>query len=394
MARILQLGAGKLMTHSIRQIQALGHEVFVVDRNQYAPGFLVADGHAPIDLVDTPRMLAYARDITADAIVAVNDAGVLTAAEVSEALGLRGVSPDIALNALDKSKMRRLWTDAGLPQPRFAVVTTLADAQAQAGDIGYPLIVKPAMNWGSRGVSLVQSEADLEWAFNFASENQREGAILMEQFLEGAEMTIDGLMQDGEVGVLAKSNQINGDHAKYRVSEYVLFPVDLDAETSAHVDSIIAEGAKALGMDNCAIHAEAIIAPDGTVYLLEMAARPGGGHLFGMIVEAVSGISPPQNLVKILLGEDAEIQPRYQRGAVYRFFSPPTGTFIRAEGIEEAQRIEGVLDFGFYMEAGTEVTAIANGAARPGYCVTAGDTRAEAIAIAEKAVNAVQFIME
>ncbi|MEO1646975.1 MAG: hypothetical protein AAFR67_17435, partial [Chloroflexota bacterium] len=120
MARILQLGAGKLMTHSIRQIQALGHEVFVVDRNQYAPGFLVADGHAPIDLVDTPRMLAYARDISADAIVAVNDAGVLTAAEVSEALGLRGVSPDIALNALDKSKMRRLWTDAGLPQPRFA----------------------------------------------------------------------------------------------------------------------------------------------------------------------------------------------------------------------------------------------------------------------------------
>lgn len=394
MARILQLGAGKLTTHSIRQIQALGHDVFVVDRNKYAPGFMVADGYSPIDIADAAQTIAYARDIGADAVLAVNDAGVLTASAVSQALNLRGMTTNVALNALDKSRMRQLWTDAGLPQPRFGTVRDLAQAKTLAEDIGYPLIVKPAMNWGSRGVSFVQSEEDLAWAVEFAMDHQRDGFILIEQCLQGRELSIDGLVQDGDIGILTKSDQLNSDHPKYRVAEYILFPADLDDLTAAKVDETVALGAKALGLDNCAIHAEAMVTADGTVYLLEMAARPGGGHLFGMIVEAVSGVSSPQNLVKILLGEQADIHPHHQRGAVYRFFAPPEGTFRRAIGIEAAQRIDGVLDFGFYMQEGAVVKPVTNGAARPGYCVTAADTRPEALAIAEQAVNSVQFIME
>src|SRR5688572_16762838 len=116
MAVILQLGAGELMKHSIRQIQALGHKVYAIDKNPDAPAFAVADGHAAIDLVDVDAIRDYAREIGAKAILAVNEAGVLSAAQISQDLGLGGLHPDTAIKALDKGMMRQAWETAKLSQ--------------------------------------------------------------------------------------------------------------------------------------------------------------------------------------------------------------------------------------------------------------------------------------
>lgn len=394
MATILQLGAGKLMTHSIKQIQALGHEVYAVDKNRYAPGFMVADGHSPIDLVNVSSVTAYAHDIGADAVIAVNEAGVITAAQVSKSLGLRGLEPYIALDALDKGLMRQRWQTAQLPQPTFEVVKT-ADAIADAAErIGYPLIIKPTMNWGSRGISLVNNPDDLAWAVDFASQHQRDGDLIVEQFIDGTEMTVEGLIRDGEIAILAKSDKTHQPHPKYRVAMSLHYPANFDAAILEKTDQLIMEACQALKLDNCAFHAEVMVTPEDDIYLIELGARPGGGHIFGQIVEAVSGVSMPQALVQILLGEDVDIQPRAQNGAVYRFFAPPPGIFKRALGVEVAKRMPGVLDLGFFMVEGREVRAIEGDADRPGYCVAVGTSREEAIDRAEKAIGMIHFEVE
>src|SRR5688572_10108890 len=102
MAVILQLGAGELMKHSIRQIQQLGHRVYAVDKNPDAPAFTVADGYVPLDLIDVDGITDYARETGANAILAVNEAGVLSAAHASQPLGLPGLAPEIAIKVLDK----------------------------------------------------------------------------------------------------------------------------------------------------------------------------------------------------------------------------------------------------------------------------------------------------
>jgi biotin carboxylase len=392
MAVILQLGAGELMKHSIRLIQALGHKVYVIDKNPDAPAFEVADGHKPIDLVDVEGITEYAREIGANAILAVNEAGVLSAAYASQTLGLRGLHPDTAIKALDKGMMREAWAAAKLSQPRFIIVESLEKIPEAAAQIGYPLILKPTMNWGSRGISRVDSPEGLAWAMDFAATNQRTGRFIVEECIDGTEMTIEGLMQDGEVSILGKSDKEHQAHPKFRVAMGLNYPAKFSADILAQTDELISNAAKALGLDNCAIHCEAMLL-DGRVYLIEMGARGGGGHIFGLIVEATSGVSMPQALIQILLGEKTDIQPKFQRGAVYRFFAPPAGIFLGAEGMEEARKLEGVLDFGFQMEVGRKVGAIEGDADRPGYCVTTAATREEAMAIADKAVGMMKFTM-
>lgn len=273
MATILQLGAGELMKHSIRQIQAMGHQVYVVDKNPTAPSFAIADGYAPIDLVDIDGITDYAREIGANAIIAVNEAGVLSAASASQRLGLRGLHPDTALKALDKGMMRQVWRESNLSQPDFVVVDSAEKISEAAARIGYPLIIKPTMNWGSRGISRVESPDDLQWSMDFAAKHQRSGNIIVEQCIDGTEMTIEGLMKDGFVSILAKSDKEHQPHPKFRVAMGLNYPAKFDESILKQADELIISAAKALGIDNCAIHSEVMVL-DGKVYLIEMGARP------------------------------------------------------------------------------------------------------------------------
>ena len=392
MATILQLGAGELMKHSIRQIQAIGHQVYAVDKNPDAPAFSITDGHAAIDLVDVDGISNYAREIGADVILAVNEAGVLTAVHASQRLGLPALAPDVALKALDKGLMRLAWREAHLAQPDFVIVDDAAKIADAAQKIGYPLIIKPTMNWGSRGISRVDTPDDLAWSIEFAAKNQRRGNFIIEQCIDGTEMTIEGLVKDGFVSILAKSDKEHQPHPRFRVAMGLNYPAKFPAAILQQTNELIINAAKALGLDNCAIHAEVMVL-DGCVYLVEMGARPGGGHIFGQIVEAASGVCMPQALTQILLGEAVDIRPKFQHGAVYRFFAPPPGIFQSAEGVEAARQLEGVLDFGFQMQPGTMVNAIEGDADRPGYCVTTAATREEAMALADKAVGMMRYTM-
>jgi biotin carboxylase len=393
MAVVLQLGAGEWMKHSIRLIQQMGHSVYAVDKNPDAPAAALADGFAPIDLVDIDGITDYARQIGANAILAVNEAGVLSAAHASQRLGLRGLDPEVALRALDKGLMREAWAAAGLCQPRFKIVASVEEIPAAAAEIGYPLILKPTMNWGSRGISRVDTPEDLAWSIDFAARYRRSGRFIVEECIDGIEMTIEGLALNGQPVILGKSDKEHQPHPRFRVAMGLNYPAHFSAEILRQTDDLVIAAAKALGIANGAIHCEAMLRGD-TVYLIEMGGRPGGGHIFGQVVEATSGVCMPQALASILLGEVVDITPRYQHGACYRFFAPPAGKFVRAEGVDQARQLSGVLDFGFVMEAGRIVGAIEGDADRPGYCVTQAATRDEAVALADRAVAMMHYTME
>jgi biotin carboxylase len=390
--RILQLGAGRLMVPSVQILQAGGYEVYVVDRDPAAPGFAVADGHAPIDVVNAVAVCAYAHEIGADLILAVNEAGLLAASVASAQLGLPNLSPEVARRALDKGLMRDCWRNAGLPQPRYIVVERSEDIAAAAEKIGYPVVVKPTSNWGSRGVSFVADRKILAEAVMAAVESNRTGRFIVESALRGVEATVEGLVRNGIPSVLAKSDKEHQIHPRIRVAMALNYPAKFSATVLQRIDDVAGGAALALGIVDGAFHCECMVDGDD-VWLVEMGARGGGGHIFGVIVEQVSGVSLPLALVRIFFREPTEITPRFQRGACYRFFGPPPGVFERAEGIEEARRLPGVLDIGIELTPGTHVGAIVSDADRPGFVVAAGATREEAMAAASAAIPRVKWVM-
>ncbi len=390
--RILQLGAGRLMVPSIRILQAGGYEVYVVDRDESAPGRAAAHGHAAIDVVDADAIAAYARHIGADLILAVNEAGVLAAAEASSLLGLPNLSPDVARRALDKGLMRDCWREAGLSQPRYRVVDRVEDILGAADEIGYPLVVKPTANWGSRGVSFVNDPRGLAEAAAVAADHHRSGRFIIESALTGTEATVEGLIRGRIPQVLAMSDKEHQIHPRLRVAMALNYPARFPAAVLERIAEVVGAAGVALGIVDGAFHCEVMVDGD-EVNLVEMGARGGGGHIFGLIAEQVSGVPMPLALVRILLGEPIDIQPRYQRGACYRFFGPPPGLFMAAAGLAEARRLPGVLDMDVELKPGTRVGVIASDADRPGFVVTGGRTREEAMSAADAAVARVVWSM-
>lgn len=389
---VLQLGAGRLMCHSIRKLQEIGLRVLAADGSPEAPGFALVGDHAVIDIRDTGHVAAYARSQGVDLILAVNEAGVLAAAEASHQLGLHNLPPDVALRCLHKGLMREAWQKARLPQPAFHRADSADAISGAASSLGYPLILKPAVNWGSRGVSRIAGAGDLPWAIDYARANCRNGEFIVEQCIPGTEMTIEGLVKRGEAQILAWSDKEPQEHPKYRVAMALNYPARFADWQLLRASEVVTRAAQALGIENGAFHCECMV-NDTDVFLLEMGGRPGGGHIFGQIVEAASGVCMPQALARLLLGDDPDIRPVHARGACYKFFAPPPGVFQQALGVAEAARLPGILDFGFHMNPGTVVSAIAGDADRPGYAVTTGDTREQAIEYADRAIASIRYVM-
>ena len=391
--RVLQLGGGVLMARSIQKIQELGYEVYCVDMNAQAPAFAFANGHAAVNISDVEGVGKYADEIGADVVLALNDAGVLPAVYANKKRGLKCYDPEQVKYFTDKGYMRQRWKEFGVAQPKFHVCTNAEEIATAIHEIGFPCIVKPCMMWGSRGVSKVNNENDIAFATQFAMENARGARYIVEEFMSGTEVSIEGLFKDGKAYILAKADKELQQHDNYRVTIQINYEAALSPAILNEIDELVAKAGQAMGFESGALHAECMVTPEG-VKMIEMAGRPGGGHIFGAIVEAVSGVSMPQALTQILLGEDMDPSARFHRGACYKFFNAPEGVFQGIEKLDEAFRMPGIIDLGFTMAEGTVVRTMDHGANRPGYIVTEGNNRAEAIGRAEAAFAALKFNMQ
>jgi biotin carboxylase len=379
------------MINNIVLLQKAGYFVCVADKNPDAPAFQIADNFRAIDIADPEAILKYAKEESVNAIIAVNDAGVYSAAYASGKMGLTYHSIEVAKKCTDKGLMRDAWLQMNLSQPEFSVVSNVDEIRNVINQIGIPCIIKPCLNWGSKGVSAINNVDDIPYAIQFALENNRNGRFIIEKLVGGFEVTVEGLVQNGVSKILARSDKEHQEHSRFKVAMALNYPAKLSASIQDKLDELIHKAIKALGIKNGAFHAECMIDGDD-VYLVEMGGRPGGGHIFGYIVEAVSGICMPVALASILLNKNLSIEPIFQRGSCYKFFNAPVGVFRGVENLDTAKSSDGILDLGFKMEKGKVVGDIAGDADRPGYIVSSAESRGLAIEKANQAKNKIKFL--
>ena len=281
------LGASHFYTPIIRELQKLGIKVLVTDKNLKAEGYRFADLSETVDISDREGTLKVARAHKIRGIMAVNDFGVRTASHVAEKLGLIGIHRECAAASCDKGKQRQKWYETGLPQPEFGLAVDFHSATAISNRIGFPLVIKPTDSGGaSRGVSVVREPSQLEWAFQFAQPFSKTEEVILEGYIEGIESTVECLIFKGQVEILAVSDKVKPVDSRYRVAVGLHYPSFFPSEVMAQIQEIVPKAIHALGIETGAAHAELIMRPDGRVWIVEMAARPGGGHIFHTIVPA------------------------------------------------------------------------------------------------------------
>lgn len=387
------LGAGEYSLHVIGEVRAAGYRAVVVDRDASAPGLAVADAPHPVDFADAPALRRLASAERVAGVLALNDFGVRSAASVCAALGLRGLTPVTAELASDKGRMRRRWQRDGLAQPEFRIVHDAGEARRAAAELGLPLVVKPTESGGGgRGVSVVREAAELDWAYGFSLASAVDGRVIVEQFLDGTEMTVETMSVHGEVHVLASSDKVKPP-LRTRVATSLRYPPAIAGAPLAEVHELARRAVASLELTDGPGHVELIVTADGP-RLVEMGARGGGGHVFSTIVEAVTGVPFVRQSAHVLTGGDADLQVRHTRGCVYLFFVPQHGVIRAIRGVDLARAMPGVLALGVTRRAGETVGELVDSLQRSGYAVVTGRDRAEAIERADAVAGTVVFELD
>jgi len=361
--------------------------VIAVDRDPSAPGFAYADKRALVSTEDEPGIDRLARAENVDGIVSPGaDWPVGVAARVAERLGLpHPIDGATAAAATSKQRQRERFEAAGVPQPRSWLVAEASD------DLPVPCVVKAPDRQGQRGLSLVRTRKELPGAIAAALEAARGDVCLVEELVDGPEVTVDAVSVDGVFHPLAVTDRLTADPPAFGVALAHAWPCV--SQTQSPIEAARA-AAEALGIRNGPTYTQIRIGTDGS-RVVELAARLGGGH-DAELVEAATGIRLNDLALDFALGERAcvyETQSLHG-GACVLFLVAPEGRLLEVQGREAARAVDGVLDVRIYRERGFELGPLRRGADRAGAVIAVGDSRDDALERARRAANEIRFVVE
>ena len=379
--RLLVLGAGPAQLGLLRAARERGLFVIACDRDAQAPGFEYADRRA---VVSTEDELAVAQLAKAERIHGVISPGsdwpVAVAARVAAQLGLpHPLPPVVAARCVSKQRQREYFEEAGVPQPSWTIVTHAN------GELSVPSVVKPPDRQGQKGLSFVTEPTALAPAIAHAVAESRAGCALVEELVEGPEVTVNAFSVDGVFHPLMVADRLTADPPAFGVALAHAWPSANDVEPAIDVAR---RAAAALGVENGPTYTQVVLSKDGPK-VMELASRLGGGH-DAEVCAAGPGVDLNGLALAAVLGEPTEVpEPGASGGACVRFLVPPEGELVDVDGLEGARRAEGVVDARVYRRPGWTYGPFRRGSDRAGFVIARGASRGEAL---ERAARAAQLI--
>ncbi len=398
---LLIIGAGVKQIPAIQLAKSRGYFLIVSDMNPAAEGFRLADRQLVVSTRDAgaTRDLAVslASDIAIDGVMTMASESAITVAEVANALNIPGLLPAAARNATHKVERQECFAKHNVPSPRFARAESLEDGLHHARQLGWPVVVKPADSAGSRGVQLVHNDVHFASALDEIRGISEEPAFLLEEYLDGSEHSIEGMVIDDEIiwtGFSDRNYDKKHQYAPYFLEDGDTLPTALDASMVLRVEEAATQAVKALGINFGPVKGDILIDAEGPK-ILEMAARLSGDYFCDVTAPLNNGTSLLDAVMDQALGlsiDKNKLRPQFNRGVALRYVWPKPGVVRSISGIEAARALPGVHFVQFEprwenLTVGTEIPPMRSMGERVAAVMAHAETRAEAIAIAEKAVS-------
>jgi biotin carboxylase len=304
-------------------------------------------------LVVAARALATTREVTG--VLTYDETLVVAAAHVAERLGVPGLTVAGAENCRNKQRTREVLTAAGVAQPGFAFVTSPEDAAAAASVFGYPVVVKPRGMGGSMGVIRVAAPEQLAAAFHVAEASSREGnpnyegGALVEEFLDGPEISIDGALHEGDFRpVFVARKRIGLDPYCEEIGHTV--HADDPLLEDAALREMLTEAHRALGVRNGITHTEVMLTARGPV-IVEVNGRLGG-DLIPYLGKLATGIDPARLAVDLAGGVKPRLTPKRRSCVGVRFLYPPYDGRVVETRLPGPAEVPGVVEANAMVEPG------------------------------------------
>ena len=367
---------------------------------QYSGGRTVT-----VDFKDLERGVAqvatYCGDYPLAAIIGVDDETTLIAAKASQALGLLCNTPDSVEATANKHRFRSRLANSGLPAPRFTLLPVSDDPARAARESFYPAVLKPLALSASRGVMRADNPTEFTAAFrrigaileNADITGEAGRHILVEEYIPGVEVALEGLLDNGCLTVLALFDKPDPLEGPYFEETIYVTPSRLAEEVQDAVAATVSQAVATLGLREGPIHAELRI-NDGGIWLIEVAARSIGGLCSRALHFGASGGLEDLILRHALGMPIPAVEPNRPATGVMMIPIPAVGTLRRVAGIEAARATAGIEDVTISIPVGETLVPVPEGNRYLGFIFAAGDTPEAVEAALREAHGRLEFTIE
>ena len=402
--KVMILGASALQVPAIKKAKELGYQIILVDYDENAVGFALADVKLVVSTLDQEEVYRQALIYQPDVVItSTSDGPVRTAAYVNEKLGKRpDLSYENAICATIKSKMRDRLRECGVPIPEYYAAQDFEAFSEAVDKLNGNCIVKPADNAGSRGVVHLEAVEPtvIRETYEYSLGNARNGTVMAEEYMHGPEVSVEIMVMDGEPHILAITDKYITP-PPYFVELAHCEPSRLGAGTQEEIRKVAAQAVRAIGIENAPAHVEIKVTEEGPK-IVELAARLGGDFITSRLVPLSTGIDMVGASVLLATGEMPDLTPRRNRGAAIHFISvgnEPDGCALAASEQQGAEREgviaritvpdtlyeqEGVEEIRLYKKPGDTVQGTRSSNDRLGHVITTGETPEQAMELGKR----------
>lgn len=378
---VLVFGLGELQISIITRAKAMGLFVVGIDPFEDAVAKDYCDAFEVVGGQDFEGTVAVAKKYNVSAIVtAATDKPLVMMARVAKELKLPFCSKEAAEWSTDKFQMKQRFLEGGVPCARGRLIHNSEEAQ----ELNFPLICKPRDNSGSRGVKLCRDLSELDSCIKEALEVSRLDTVLVEEFIEGREFSIESLHYDGKSEVIQFTEKKTTEFP-YNVELGHKQPANLTDDQRNQIRDIISKIASCMHFENSPSHTELKVNERG-IFVIETSPRLGGDYITSTLTPLSTGINLEDQLLHIALGEKVNtISGRVNKASGVCFFSYPEGEVkaISSE-ISEVAKLPHIHNFELKLKVGDHINQITSSLNRYGQFIVDGDTREEVDELIDK----------
>lgn len=345
------------------------------------------------------ELVAYALEHHIDGVVTGWEFFSGLTIQIAADLGLPGHDPEFATAVRNKREMAAAFVRASAPAPRTLSAESSRELRARISGAGlrYPIVIKPADNAGSIGVSVVRDEEEIDaavrlaqgWPVEFPHGTPLDTAVLAQEYVDGREFSVESAIIDGRIRHLAITQKITTQGLSRAETGHTV-PAQLEQAETAELLRAVEAGTTALGL-RCGIsHTEVKLSSAGTAKLIEIGVRPPGDNIV-KLVELATGVSEAAVYIQLALGLEPDLKPTRHQAAAIRFLTPPgAGVFRGVEGLPED---DNVVDIVVTAEPGQRVDGPTDNTARVGSFTVTAPAAADANALADEIVRGLTVVV-
>lgn len=393
MKRLLVLGGAEFQIPLIKRAKKMGYYVGIVDINKQSPASKYADINYEASLKNKEEVLEIAKQFQPDGItVGMVDVAVPTCAYVTNRLNLPGIDEITARKATDKYEMIKAFEKDNVPHPWFIYVSK-EEVKTKEIKLQFPVIVKPVDMAGSRGIYLVHSKDELTQAISKSSEASDRGDIIVEEYMDGPEVSVELVVKNGMPHVIQITDKTTSGAPHFAETGH-LQPSQLPKDVLDEIKDVACRAAISLNLKNSLGHAEIKVTSKGPK-MVEIGARAGGDGIAEQLIELSTGVSFSEIAIQIAMGDEIVIpNTRKNKSSCIRFILSHKGILKSIDGVEQAENIRNIEEIKMYGIIGQEYQDMTDNSGRIGYVIACAESAKLAQNACDAAIEQIKVVYE